>query len=224
MRLTASLRFVWLFLLSSLTVFGSQNPYTGIPSCPVICPLTLTLATCRYDGGAQASFPYAPSARMSRCYDGLPIHTVAECAEQSVGTSPLFAAFANFLAAGGGFGGGTTFTHFTDATGLEGITGVPASSLSSGQSLTVEQLNFGMGSNPFLASAPGDIFVTDLSATASAGELNGIGVFGAKQSFAIQFSQESALLNGATPILQRPGIFTIPGGTTMQGTFQIIAR
>jgi RHS repeat-associated protein len=127
-------------------------------------------------------------------------------------------------AAEGGFGGGTTFTHFTDAAGLEGITGVSASSLSSGQSLTVGQLSFGMGSNPFLASAPGDIFVTDLSATASAGELNGIGVFGARQSFAIQFSQESALLNGATPILQRPGIFTIPGGTIMQGTFRIIVR
>jgi hypothetical protein len=54
--------------------------------------------------------------------------------------------------------------------------------------------------------------------------LNGIGVFGAKQSFAIQFSQESAVLNGVGPLLQRPGIFTIPGGTTMQGTFKIIAR
>ncbi len=75
-----------------------------------------------------------------------------------------------------------------------------------------------------MASAPGDIFVTDLPATASAGELHGIGVFGAKQSFAIQFSQETALANGVRPLLQKANIFTIPGGTAMQGTFRIMRR
>ncbi len=127
-------------------------------------------------------------------------------------------------AAEGGLGGGTTFTHFTDATGLEGITGVRASTIASGDTLSVGQLRFGMASNPYMASAPGDIFVTDLCASASAGELNGIGVFGAKQSFGIQFSQETALANGVRPLLQKLGIFTIPGGTTMQGTFQIVGR
>src|SRR5438270_8541908 len=64
------------------------------------------------------------------------------------------------------FGGGTVWTHFTNAEGVEGITGVQASSLAPGETATVSQLNFGTGANPYLANAPGDIFVTDLPATA----------------------------------------------------------
>jgi len=120
--------------------------------------------------------------------------------------------------------GGTVFTHFTDAAGLEGITGVSANSLVSGERATVGRITFGTGSNSFLASNAGDIFVTDLSADASAGQLNQIGVFGAKQSYAIQFSQEAALNNGIRPALQKGGVFTIPGGSTLQGTITIIAR
>jgi hypothetical protein len=45
--------------------------------------------------------------------------------------------------------------------------------------LTVNELKvWKTGSNQFLPNATGDLFVTDLSATSSAGELKGIGVFG----------------------------------------------
>lgn len=80
--------FVWLLLLGSLPAFGFQNPCLGIrPSCLVVCPPDFTLATCHYDGHSQADFPYDASARMSRRYDGPPIHTVAECAGQSASAS-----------------------------------------------------------------------------------------------------------------------------------------
>jgi hypothetical protein len=90
---------VWLFLLSGLTIFGSQNPYPAIPCCPVICPAISTLAACLYDGHAQAGFPYDAAAGTSRCYDGVAKHTAAEYATQPVSTRALFAVFAKFLAA-----------------------------------------------------------------------------------------------------------------------------
>ncbi len=121
-----------------------------------------------------------------------------------------------------GFGGGTVFTHFTDTAGLQGITGLE--SVAAGETTTVGRLTFGMGQNSFLANAPGDIFITDLGANATAGQLNGIGVFGARQGFAIQFSREALFNHGITPMMSRPNIFTIPGGTTLNGTFNVIGR
>jgi hypothetical protein len=109
---------------------------------------------------------------------------------------------------------------------MEGITGISANSLGVGQQKTVNQLRFIMGSNSYLATEPGRIFVTDLGLDATSGQLNQIGVFGDKQNFVIQFSEEEAfLLNGVrvTGELPERGIFSIPGGITLKGTF-LVAR
>ena len=119
-------------------------------------------------------------------------------------------------------GGGTILSHFTDAPGMQGITGLDA--LAPGESATVDQLNFAMGENSFLASSPGDIFITDLSATSGSGSLSQIGVFAERQAFSIEMSQETLLENGIRPIMQRPSIFTIPGGTSLFGVFRVTAR
>ncbi|HZO78537.1 MAG TPA: hypothetical protein VFB39_10880 [Solirubrobacteraceae bacterium] len=83
----------------------------------------------------------------------------------------------------------------------------------------VEELRFGTGSNPFLASEPGSIFVTDLGPEATSGQLNQIGVFGEKQNFAISFSEEDAFSSGARVRGERPdrGIYSVPGGCTIRG-------
>lgn len=111
------------------------------------------------------------------------------------------------------------FTHFTDEAGAVGITGTKP--LAVGESLEVGQLSFGKGQNDFLANAPGDIFVTDLPPTASPGQLNGIGVFGRKQQYAVSFYEADAFSSGVrvqgTAQVSR-GIYTIPGGCTITGT------
>ena len=118
-------------------------------------------------------------------------------------------------------GGGVdrTFTHFTDEAGAVGITGTRP--LAVGDSVGVGQLSFGKGQNNFLANAPGDNFVTDLPSTASPGQLNGIGVLGTKQQYAISFSEADAFTSGVrvqgTAQVSR-GIYTIPGGCTIAGT------
>lgn len=123
------------------------------------------------------------------------------------------------------FGEGTTFTHFTDADGVTGITGIQnPSELAVGQPFEVNTLRFGFGSNTQFARNPGDIFVTDLPLNSSAGRLNSIGVFGARQQFGIQFSQENALIhNGVRPIAtpNNPNIYTIPANTRMRGMFRV---
>ena len=51
-----------------------------------------------------------------------------------------------------------------------------------------------------------------------------IGVFGDKQNFVIQFSKKEALLNNDVRVLgQKPSrnIYTIPGGSTLEGKFLI---
>jgi hypothetical protein len=113
---------------------------------------------------------------------------------------------------------GRLFTHFTDETGVTGIMGT-APPPSIGQSVSVSELNFGRGYNPFLASEPGRIFVTDLSPTASPRELEAIGVFGVKQAFAIQFSERDAFESGARVVGEVPsrGIYSLPGGSTITG-------
>lgn len=118
-----------------------------------------------------------------------------------------------------------TFTHFTSAQGVEGITGLDSGTLTSGQSTTVSQLQFGTGSNTYLAGNPGDIFVTDLPPTASSLQLSQIGVQEANQSFAISFSGEGAAAQGT--LVQSgglPGIYTIPGGTVLTGWFTVFCR
>lgn len=92
-----------------------------------------------------------------------------------------------------------------------------------GEAYQINELNFGSGRNMFRAENPGDIFVTDLPSTSSAGKLNQIGVFGEKQNFAISFSEETAFnqnirVKGAVP---ERGIYTIPENTTLKGTFII---
>jgi hypothetical protein len=52
---------------------------------------------------------------------------------------------------------------------------------------------------------------------ASARQLEGIGVFGAKQQYAIQFSQEAAFNSGVRPVMVKQNIFTIPGGSCISG-------
>jgi hypothetical protein len=111
-------------------------------------------------------------------------------------------------------------THFTDAAGLEGITGLDPAALTPGQVVAVDALRFGEGANPFLDRQPGggSIFVTELEPTASPGQLIQIGVSEARQQFAIQFSRESAFANGGLrvdPSIPGRSIFTIPGGTTL---------
>jgi hypothetical protein len=112
-------------------------------------------------------------------------------------------------------GGGQVFTHYTDADGVAGITGVGP--LNVGDSVGVGSLKFGQGGNSFLAGAPGDNFVTDLGLDATSRQLEGIGVFGGRQQYAIQFSHETALDAGVRPMMVRDNIFTIPGGSCMTG-------
>jgi hypothetical protein len=107
-------------------------------------------------------------------------------------------------------------THFTNADGVRGITGVNPDNLEVGESVSVKAIKFGEGSNTFMAENPGDIFVTDLGPEASQGQLEGIGVFGDRQDFAIQFSRESAFNNGIRPTMGKSNIFTIPANSAFE--------
>ncbi len=128
-------------------------------------------------------------------------------------------------------GMGRIFSHFTNSEGATGITGIIGDSLDINQQAIATKLQFGQGSNPFYANASGDIFVTELDVEATVGDLNLIGVFGDKQMFLIQFSEETALV--LNKIRVRPvkisynvltsgsSIYTIPGGTTLVGKFLV---
>ncbi len=126
----------------------------------------------------------------------------------------------------GSLGRGTIFSHFTNATGANGITGVDPESLNVGQTVSVSELNFGQGINTFLAEGPGEIFVTELGADATPGQLERIGVFGDKQSFVVQFSQEAALLNDVrvSPVRPERSIFSILGGSTLKDFEFLLTR
>jgi hypothetical protein len=118
-----------------------------------------------------------------------------------------------------------TFTHFTDASGVQGITGLNPGGLAPGQSATVSQLQFGIGQNSYLANAPGDSFVTNLPASATSGQLQQIGVFGARQGFAISFSGEAAAAQGViVRSAGQPGIYTVPVQTVLTGCFTVLCR
>ena len=110
--------------------------------------------------------------------------------------------------------------HFTDAAGVQGITGFDPAGLETGQTVTVASLVFGQGANTFLAGSAGDIFVTELGPAATAGSLQQIGVFGDKQNFVIQFSRESAFANSVrlTPLFPARSIYAIPAGTILEHT------
>ncbi|WP_437913154.1 SpvB/TcaC N-terminal domain-containing protein [Sorangium sp. So ce302] len=123
-------------------------------------------------------------------------------------------------------GEGDVISHFTDAKGVEGVTGIVGNRLSVGQQVIVRELRFGVGSNEFLAGEKGRIFVTKLGDEATVGELNQIGVFGEKQSFVVQFSGEAAFTQGArvTPELAARNIYSIPGNSTLKEYDFIIKR
>jgi hypothetical protein len=90
-----------------------------------------------------------------------------------------------------------------------------------GETRAVGSLQFGQGSNEFMATKSGDIFATDLGPDATPGQLGRIGVFGDRQDFAIQFSQEAAFYSGVRPVMN-PGnssIYTMPGDTTFDGDY-----
>lgn len=123
-------------------------------------------------------------------------------------------------------GGGRIFNHFTDIEGVGGITGASSKALKAmktGESMIVNKLEFGSGTNGFMANNEGDIFVTELSTQVSKGQLNQIGVFGNKQAFAISFSEENAFSQGVRVTGANPArsIYTIPGNTALDGNFMI---
>lgn len=116
------------------------------------------------------------------------------------------------------------FSHFTNAIGVKGITGIDGNSLKLHEQVSVSLLTFCLGANSFLASQPGQIFVTALGIDATEGQLMQIGVFNDKQNFVIQFSEQEAFLkNGIRIRGEKPSrsIYTIPGGTTLIGKFLI---
>lgn len=119
-----------------------------------------------------------------------------------------------------------TFNHFTNIDGVTGITGINTrllDNLGIGESISVNQLSFGTGTNKFMANAVGDNFVTDLGTSSTVRQLEGIGVFGDKQNFVISFSEETAFSQGVKVKGSNPqrGIFTIPANTTLKGKFTI---
>ncbi|MBD2776385.1 hypothetical protein [Iningainema tapete] len=121
-------------------------------------------------------------------------------------------------------GGGRLFSHFTDANGIKGITGIDSDNLEVGEQVIVTELRFAQGINSFLASEPGRIFVTLLGTDATDSQLMNIGVFGDKQKFVIQFSEETAFVfNGIRILGEVPSrsIFSIPGGTNLKGEFLV---
>jgi len=125
-------------------------------------------------------------------------------------------------------GKGRIFSHFTNAEGFTGITGILGERLDVDQPVIVNTLRFGKGNNPFLAKEPGDIFITDLGFDATAGDLEQIGVFGEKQKFVIQFSEETALIENKirfipVRIRQHGSIYTIPAQRTFSnGNFLVM--
>jgi len=59
-------------------------------------------------------------------------------------------------------GEGRLFSHFTNAEGVTGITGIVGDSLDIGQQVIVSELRFKQGENDYLAWESGSIFVTEL--------------------------------------------------------------
>ena len=120
--------------------------------------------------------------------------------------------------------GDRIFSHFTNAEGVEGITGIEAKNMKVNEQILVNEIQFALGKNSFLSNATGDIFVTELGLDATDGQLMNIGVFDDKQNFVIQFSEKEAFLKNQVRVMgQKPSrsIFTIPGNTTLEGEFLV---
>ncbi len=117
-------------------------------------------------------------------------------------------------------------THFTDAEGVKGITGLEPSDLTVGNTVTVNQIRFGVGRNPFNALNPGDIFVTELAPDATSRQLSFIGARGAKQQYAISFSDEDAFNSGTRvlPSDAEKNIFVIPANSVVNGVIEVVRR
>ena len=116
------------------------------------------------------------------------------------------------------------FSHFTNANGCIGITGIDGNNMKLYEQVFIHKLQFGVGVNSFLTSEPGQIFVSELGIDATEGQLMNIGVFGDKQNFVIQFSEKEAFLNDRVRVIgQMPSrsIYTISGGTTLKGEFLV---
>ncbi|MEG5111042.1 RHS repeat-associated core domain-containing protein [Microcoleus sp. AT8-A4] len=128
------------------------------------------------------------------------------------------------------FGNERVFAHFTSAEAIKGITGISISRLKRlkvGETVVVRKLKFKKGTNAFNTQASNDVFVTELQADATSGQLNQVGVFGDRQNFVIQFSgdemmeRNGILVRGA--MLSNGGsIFSIPAaGRQLHGQFLV---
>lgn len=118
------------------------------------------------------------------------------------------------------------FTHFTDAAGLEGITGLTADELLVGETVEIDHIYFGAGLNSFLTSEVGRIFLTGLGPEASALRLALIGIFTAQQQFAIRVSAETLHNNRVAYFCENAqrSIYTIPAHVTIYGAIQVTRR
>ena len=117
-------------------------------------------------------------------------------------------------------------THFTNAEGLSGITGLDPDSLFAGEATIVNRAQFGVGWNPHYASAEGVIFITEHGPDVSEGTLNGIGVFPEKQQFAIQIDAETYFNNEIRIMPERISlsIFSIPANSLVLGEIRVTKR
>lgn len=123
-------------------------------------------------------------------------------------------------------GGGDALQHFTDARGVSGITGVSEkvlAGLKPGEQVVVNSAKFKPGVNSFLTGEGGGVGVTKLGSDALPSQLEGIGVFGAKQQYVIEFSQESMIQSGVRSRADMPSrsIWSIPGDSVIQGTITV---
>jgi hypothetical protein len=117
-------------------------------------------------------------------------------------------------------------THFTNAEGVHGITGLDPESLIVGEEVIISVITFGVGQNTQFARNDGDIFITELRPDASSGQLVMIGVSGDKQQFAIRFDAEDAFNSGVMIYAGREerSIFVIPANSVITGEIQVVKR
>lgn len=115
---------------------------------------------------------------------------------------------------------------FTDAAGLQGITGLKADELQVGEPVALDRIHFSAGWNPFLTSEVGRIFLTERGPGASALRLALIGIFTEQQQFAIRFSAETLHNNSIAYFCENAqrSIYTIPAHVTISGAIQVTRR
>jgi len=123
-------------------------------------------------------------------------------------------------------GRGDALQHFTDVKGASGITGVSEevlAGLKPGQQVVVDSANFKPGVNTFGTGEGGGVGVTKIGSDALPGQLEGVGVFGAKQQYVIEFSQETVVTNGVQMREWNASrsMWQLPGDTTLKGTITV---